>query len=120
MVLPRLHDAALGKKVQRRADRRTRDADEISELLLAQMMARLQPGVSDDVQKLIGQVEAALTGGKRHGWRGFRRFAKKVQYVVIRTILSWLDPCKNNDAEALSTRFLPIMLDEAGGKDCTL
>jgi hypothetical protein len=27
---------------------------------------------------------------------------------------------QNNDAEALSTHCLPIMLDEAGGKDCTL
>ncbi len=66
VVFSRLHDAALGKEVQGRADWRAGDADEIGELLLTQMMARFQSGVANDVQELIGQMEAALTGGGRH------------------------------------------------------
>jgi len=68
----------LASKIQCRADRRARDADKISELLLAQVMAWLQLGVTDDVQKLIGQVETARTGGMRHDQRGFRRLIKIV------------------------------------------
>ena len=74
MVLPRRHDTVLGKKVQRRADRRARDTDEIGELLLAQMMARLQLGVADDVQELIGQVEAALREERAMISGGVERF----------------------------------------------
>src|ERR1700688_3451014 len=88
VILPRLNDAALGKQVQRRADRRAGDADEIGELLLAQMMARFQSGVADDVQELIGQVEAALTGRGRHDQSRFPRFITKEQWVIIRTITS--------------------------------
>ena len=79
VVLPRCHDAALGKNVQRRADRRARDADEIGELLLAQMMARLQLGVADDVQELIGQVEAALREERAMISGGFEDLSLKVQ-----------------------------------------
>ena len=62
LVLSRFHDAALGEKIQRRADRRARNTDEIGELLLAQMVARLHPGVTDDVQEPIGQAEPGLLG----------------------------------------------------------
>jgi hypothetical protein len=43
------------------------------------MMARLQPGVADDVQELVGKVEATLTGGMRHDFGEVSQIELKVQ-----------------------------------------
>jgi len=87
----RLHDAArLARRFSCRADRRARDADKISELLLAQVMAWLQLGVTDDVQKLIGQVETARTGGMRHDQRGFEDLSRS--YNKFSLVQSFSDP----------------------------
>ena len=65
MVPSRHDDAAPGQKIQRRADRRPRDPDQVRELLLA-TMARLKLGVADDIQDLVGQPETAGTGRTHH------------------------------------------------------
>jgi hypothetical protein len=62
VILPRLHDAALGQQVEGGPDRRPRNADQIRKVLLAKMMPRFQFGVPDDIQNLVGEAKAALLG----------------------------------------------------------
>jgi hypothetical protein len=79
LVLSRFDDAALGEKIQCRTDGRPRNADEIRELLLAKVMARLHPRVTNDVENLVGQAEPGLLGRSSHSGEALR-------YGIIRFI----------------------------------
>jgi hypothetical protein len=116
VVPPRLDDAAVRQKLQRRADRCPRYPDQIGELLFAKMMPRLQPGVADDIQNLVGQQEAVLTGRTRHGRDFGDLYAKydwiwSIQYLRARSKLK-------RSAGSLGMPCLPIALDETEGVDC--